>query len=99
MDEDRKLFLQAAIVRIMKARKVLKHNALIQEVCDRILPIFDKLYIFKLIVYVFYQQVLSLSKVSFTPNIAMIKKCVESLIDKQYIERTANSGDEYSYMA
>ncbi|EDW49712.1 cullin-2 [Drosophila sechellia] len=74
VDEDRKLFLQAAIVRIMKARKVLKHNALIQEV-------------------------LSLSKVSFTPNIAMIKKCVESLIDKQYIERTANSGDEYSYMA
>jgi len=47
----------------------------------------------------FLSQVLSLSKVSFTPNIAMIKKCVESLIDKQYIERTANSGDEYSYMA
>lgn len=74
VDEDRKLYLQAAIVRIMKSRKVLKHNALIQEI-------------------------LSQSRVSFTPSISMIKKCIESLIDKQYIERTPNSGDEYSYVA
>lgn len=73
VDEDRKLYLQAAIVRIMKSRKVLRHNALIQEV-------------------------LSQSK-AFAPAITMIKKCIEALIDKQYIERTPNSSDEYSYVA
>ncbi|KAK4877974.1 hypothetical protein RN001_010480 [Aquatica leii] len=74
VEEDRKLYLQAAIVRIMKSRKILKHNALIQEVCAQ-------------------------SKVSFAPSIPMIKKCIEALIDKQYIERTPHSSEEYSYVA
>jgi hypothetical protein len=33
VDEDRKLYLQAAIVRVMKSRKLMRHTALIQEVC------------------------------------------------------------------
>ncbi|XP_078035422.1 cullin 2 isoform X2 [Augochlora pura] len=74
VDEDRKLYLQAAIVRIVKSRKVLTHNQLVQEV-------------------------LSQPKITFIPSIGMIKKCIEALIDKQYIERTPNKADEYSYVA
>uniref|UniRef100_A0A3B3SH09 Cullin-2 n=1 Tax=Paramormyrops kingsleyae TaxID=1676925 RepID=A0A3B3SH09_9TELE len=74
VDEDRKMYLQAAIVRIMKARKVLRHNTLIQEVINQ-------------------------SKARFNPSISMIKKCIEVLIDKQYIERSQSSADEYSYVA
>jgi len=74
VDEDRKLYLQATIVRIMKSRKVLNHNLLIQEVINQ-------------------------SKQRFNPSISLIKKCIEALIDKQYIERTTKNKDEYSYIA
>ncbi|XP_033639756.1 cullin-2-like [Asterias rubens] len=73
VDEDRKLYIQAAIVRIMKARKQLKHMILIQEV-------------------------ISQAKARFSPSVSMIKKCVEILIDKQYLERTS-AADEYAYIA
>uniref|UniRef100_A0A8C5N5F0 Cullin-2 n=1 Tax=Gouania willdenowi TaxID=441366 RepID=A0A8C5N5F0_GOUWI len=74
VDDDRKIYLQTAIVRIMKARKVLQHNALVQEVINQ-------------------------SKARFNPGVTMIKKCIEVLIDKQYLERTQASADEYSYVA
>jgi cullin 2 len=94
VDEDRKMYLQAAIVRIMKSRKVLKHQQLITEVST------EKVRKLNFFIYIdFLLQVLGQSKVRFAPSIAMIKKCIESLIDKAYIERTANSTDEYSYMA
>ncbi|CAH1713143.1 cullin-2 isoform X2 [Aphis gossypii] len=73
VEDDRKTYLQAAIVRIMKSRKILRHNQLVNEI-------------------------LSQSK-SFAPSIALIKKSIETLIDKGYLERTPNSSDGYSYVA
>ena len=61
-------------MRIVKARKVIKHNNLMEEVIQQ-----------------------SISR--FTPNVTMIKKCIEALIEKGYLERTVNTTDEYSYIA
>lgn len=107
INEDRKLYLQAAIVRIMKSRRVLRHNALIQEVSYKY---FQKFQLTDVVKYFWFDnlfnhivysilQVLGQSKVTFAPSISMIKKCIESLIDKQYLERTPNSPDEYMYIA
>ncbi|KAG0368158.1 Cullin-2 [Gamsiella multidivaricata] len=73
VDEDRRLCIQASIVRIMKSRRVLSHMQLVQEVIEQ-------------------------CKTRFSPNVPMIKKCIEQLLDKQYIERAENSLDRYVYV-
>lgn len=74
VSEDRKMYIQATAVRIMKRSKTLKHNVLMQEIVTQV-------------------------QARFSPSISMIKKCIESLIDKQYIERTQGTKDEYTYLA
>ncbi|KIK65002.1 hypothetical protein GYMLUDRAFT_39413 [Collybiopsis luxurians FD-317 M1] len=74
VDENRKYAIQAAIVRIVKARKTIKIQALIQEV---ILQISHR----------------------FAPKIPDIKKGIEMLIEKEYIERVGGSKDMFAYVA
>ena len=68
------LQIEAAIVRIMKARRVLDHNSVVAEVS---------------------QQLSS----RFVPNPTVIKKRIESLIEREFLERDATDRKLYKYLA
>ncbi|PHJ24653.1 cullin family [Cystoisospora suis] len=73
VEEDRSIAIEAAIVRIMKARKSLQHQQLLAEV---------------------------LSQLSFfKPNPKLIKKRLEHLIEREFIERDRDNPNLYRYVA
>mmetsp|Transcript_2907 Transcript_2907/g.8201 ORF Transcript_2907/g.8201 Transcript_2907/m.8201 type:complete len:480 (-) Transcript_2907:633-2072(-) len=74
VEEDRKPQIEAAIVRIMKARRVLDHNNIISEVTRQLSP-------------------------RFVPNPSVIKKRIESLIEREFLERDDSDRKLYRYLA
>lgn len=74
VDEDRKHEIEAAIVRIMKARKKMTHNVLVAEVTEQL-------------------------KSRFLPSPVIIKKRIESLIEREYLARTPEDRKIYTYVA
>ena len=45
------------------------------------------------------QEVIDQSKSRFAPSVAMIKKCIEQLIEKQYLDRSEQHRDRYVYIS
>ena len=74
VDADRKLYVQALVVRVMKARKQLTHTQLMQAVIDQ-------------------------CKSQFSASVPLIKRTIEGLIDKGYMERSEESRDIFRYIA
>ena len=72
VSKDRLYFIDAACVRIMKARKIIDHRDLIGEV---------------------------MSQLKFPASSADIKKRIESLIEREYMERVENDRSKYKYLA
>lgn len=74
VDEDRKHQIEAAIVRIMKARKTLDHTNLVTDVTKQLSS-------------------------RFMPNPLVVKKRIESLIEREYLERSKTDRKVYHYLA
>ncbi|KAL5981116.1 Cullin-3A [Asimina triloba] len=74
VEEDRKPQIEAAIVRIMKSRKVLDHNNIVAEVTKQL-------------------------QSRFLPNPVVIKKRIESLIEREFLERDKVDRKLYRYLA
>ena len=74
VDKDRRYAIDAALVRVMKARKSLKHQELVLEAVHQLSRMFK-------------------------PDFKMIKKRIEDLIQREYIERDKDSPNIYNYVA
>ncbi|ONK73912.1 uncharacterized protein A4U43_C03F860 [Asparagus officinalis] len=74
VEEDRKPQIEAAIVRVMKSRRVLDHNNIVTEVTKQL-------------------------QARFLPNPVVIKKRIESLIEREFLERDKSDRKLYRYLA
>ncbi|KAL2919457.1 hypothetical protein HK105_201103 [Polyrhizophydium stewartii] len=74
INEHRKHQIEAAIVRVMKARRVMRHSELVAEVISQLAP-------------------------RFSPDPVVVKRRIEGLIEREYMERDSENRQMYRYLA
>ncbi|KAK7047188.1 hypothetical protein VNI00_006854 [Paramarasmius palmivorus] len=74
IEDERKHTIDAAVVRIMKAKKNMQFEALITETVDAL-------------------------KKHFKPDVAMIKKRIDVLVEEEYMERDPENRNQFKYVA
>ncbi|PPQ69073.1 hypothetical protein CVT26_003548 [Gymnopilus dilepis] len=74
IEEERKHLMEACIVRVMKSRKKMTHNDLVNEVTQQLTN-------------------------KFLPEPLMIKKRIEHLIEREFLERSEEDRRTYRYLA
>ncbi len=92
VEEDRSVTIEAAVVRIMKVYLFTKTN----------LDQFIYYFIFQARKQLSHQQLTAevLAQLAFfKPDPKSVKKRIESLIDREYLERDADNANTYKYLA
>lgn len=74
VDKDRRYAIDAAVVRTMKSRKVMGHQALVMEVVQQLSRMFK-------------------------PDFKQIKKRIEDLIERDFLERDKENPQTFRYLA
>uniref|UniRef100_A0A914CCA3 Cullin family profile domain-containing protein n=1 Tax=Acrobeloides nanus TaxID=290746 RepID=A0A914CCA3_9BILA len=74
VDDDRRHEIEAAVVRVMKARKKMLHNDLVTEVTNQL-------------------------KARFMPDPMLIKRRIENLIEREYLQRDEEDHRKYNYVS
>lgn len=96
--QDRQYQIDAAVVRIMKMRKTLSHNLLVSELYNQLkFPV--KVTRLELLTLMFFCQYTYMSDFLCFLQPGDLKKRIESLIDRDYMERDKETPNQYHYVA
>jgi len=103
VDKDRRYAIDASIVRIMKSRKVLGYQQLVVECVEQLGRMFKVQFKHSpnIVLYVFLSnpEFFFAWNLIVQPDVKAIKKRIEDLISRDYLERDKDNANMFKYLA